>query len=172
MLKNIRLILLIPTILIITKTDVEYYQITYYTNNTQPIVIIKENIEELPIGILEIPKINLTKEFYKYESKNNNINKTIKLLNNEYPNKLNGNLIIASHSGNNYNAYFKNLHKLNVNDFVNIYYDGIEYNYKVTNIYKIKKTGYAHIIRDNSKNTLTLITCIGKNEQLIYIAEK
>lgn len=161
-------------ILMITKTNIQYSENNY---SVELISIglknrITQNEDELPIGVLEIPKIKLIKKFYKYESKNNNINKTVKILNDEYPNKLNGNLIFASHSGNNYNAYFKDLHKINVNDFVNVYYDNIIYKYKITNIYRINKNGYAHIIRDNSKNTLTLITCIGKKEQLIYIAEK
>ena len=39
------------------------------------------------------------------------------------------------------------------------------------NSYKVKKTGQVDIIRNNDKNTLTLITCYGEDKQLIVICE-
>ena len=47
-----------------------------------------------------------------------------------------------------------------------------EYIYKMVNSYEIEKNGYAHILRNAEKTTLTLITCKhNTNKQLIVICE-
>lgn len=131
--------------------------------------IIDENYEL----ILEIPKINLKKGIYNYTSKNNDVNKNIMLLKqSNMPNVKNGNVILASHSGNSNISYFKYLNKLNINDDIIIYYKGYKYIYKVNNLYKKEKKGVISIERNINKNTLTLITCdkSDKNYQLVFIA--
>ena len=83
-----------------------------------------------------------------------------------------GNVILAGHSGSGRTAYFKNLHKLQRDDEVSIFYNGVEYKYKVVNQYDIDKTGTANIVRNAEKSTLTLITCRkNTNKQIIYICE-
>ena len=58
------------------------------------------------------------------------------------------------------------------NDKVSISYNGKEYIYKMVNSYEIEKNGYAHILRNAEKTTLTMITCIsGTEKQMVVIAE-
>ena len=124
------------------------------------------------IGVIKIPKINLEKGFTAKDDKNNDVEKGIKILEkSDYPNKDKGNVILASHSGTASISYFKNLYKLSNDDTVLIIYNGNTYNYKVSSKYKIDKTGYANIKRDNSKSTLTLITCEGDDKQIVVICE-
>ena len=88
------------------------------------------------------------------------------------PDKENGNVILAGHSGNSSISFFKNLYKLSINDDVSIFYNGSEYKYKIVNSYDIEKTGKANIVRNIEKSTLTLITCRqNTNKQIIYICE-
>ena len=90
-----------------------------------------------------------------------------------YPDVLNGNFILAAHSGNSYLAYFKNLYQLTLGDKAYINYKNHRYTYKIVNIYQQEKTGKIAIYRDLNKNTLTLITCTkdSKTQQTIYILE-
>ena len=57
------------------------------------------------------------------------------------------------------NDYFRELHKLDINDIAIIYYKGIKYTYKVDKIYDVLKDGDVEVERDKDKTTLTLITC-------------
>ena len=77
-------------------------------------------------------------------------------------------IILASHSGNNNNAYFKKLVYLSINDLIYIYYNSTIYTYKINKIYYINKTGYM-TIDNNKSDKLILITCskTNKTKQLI-----
>jgi len=151
--------------------------------------VIKENIDDLNedsqvemneeivdttnyVAVLKIPKINLEKGLVSKDSIDNNVEKNIQILNeSSMPDKENGNVILAGHNGNGSTSYFRNIHKLSLDDEVSIYYNGYEYKYKVMNSYKVKKTGQVDIVRNNDKNTLTLITCYGEDKQLIVVCE-
>lgn len=144
----------------------------------------KEKEKEIPkknevnydyIGYLEIPKINLKKGFVKKESKDNNVEKNIFIVDkSSYPDIEKGNFIIAGHSGTGYKAFFKNLYKLKEEDMVYVTYNNKKYTYKIAKIYKQKKTGVIAIYRDYDKTTLTLVTCTNNDEetQTVYIAYK
>lgn len=125
------------------------------------------------IAMLKIPKIDLEKGLVSKDSYYNNVNKNIFILNeSDMPDKENGNVILAGHSGNSSISFFKNLYKLSINDDVSIFYNGSEYKYKIVNSYDIEKTGKANIVRNIEKSTLTLITCRqNTNKQIIYICE-
>lgn len=125
------------------------------------------------IGVLEIKRINLTRGFYSKNSRLNNVNKNIQILSSsDMPDIENGNVIIASHSGNSSISFFRNLPKLIVDDNAIIYYQGKTYTYKLVNNYEIEKNGTANIRRNINKNSLTLITCKhNSNKQLVYIFE-
>lgn len=125
------------------------------------------------IAVIKIPKIGLEKGLFKKGSYNNNVNKNIQILDDSsYPDEENGNFILAGHSGSGRVAYFKNLHKLERDDQVSVFYNGVEYKYKVVNMYDIEKTGTANIIRNANKSTLTLVTCRhNTNKQIIIICE-
>ena len=81
-------------------------------------------------------------------------------------------MILAAHSGNGYNAYFRDLYRLEKKDTVNVYYNDVKYTYEIADIYLQDKIGRLVIYRDKSKTTLTLITCTRNNrtKQSVYIA--
>lgn len=124
-------------------------------------------------AVIKIPKIGLEKGLANKGSYYNNVNRNILVVKeSDMPDKDKGNVILAGHSGSGRTAYFKNLHKLERDDEVSIFYNGNEYKYKVVNQYDIDKTGTANIVRNAEKSTLTLITCRhNTNKQIIYICE-
>ncbi|MBQ9072274.1 MAG: sortase [Bacilli bacterium] len=125
------------------------------------------------IAVIKIPKIGLEKGLASKDSYYNNVNRNIQILTeSDMPDKEKGNVILASHSGNSSVSYFHKLNKLEYNDSVIISYKGRDYVYRMVNSYEIEKNGYAHILRNAEKTTLTLITCKhNSNKQLIVICE-
>ncbi len=125
------------------------------------------------IAVLKIPKINLEKGLVYKTSKYNNIKYGIEILKeSDSPDVINGNVLLAAHSGTANISYFRNLYKINVGDKAIIYYNGKTYNYKFVKIYDIEKTGNVHVKRNNTASTLTLITCRhNTNKQIVLIAD-
>lgn len=126
------------------------------------------------LGVLEIPKINIKRGFYSVDSKYNNVDYNVTVIQNStLPDVNNNNLILAAHSGDCSVCYFHNLYKISTGDEAYIYYKSIKYKYKVVNIYEVEKTGRVAIYRDFNKNTLTLITCTrnSNTKQTVYILE-
>ena len=124
------------------------------------------------VAILEIPQIDLKLGLVDKNSNDNNVDKNIQILDgSEFPNKINTNLILASHSGTSKVSFFNDLNKLSIGDTIYIYYNNYKYKYELNNIYEIKKTGAVDIIRNKDKNTITLITCKNNDDniQVIYI---
>lgn len=127
------------------------------------------------IATLKIPKIDLERGFYDKSSSLNDVDHNILLhSNSDYPDKENGNVILASHSGTSSISYFKNLYKLEKGDLAYLTYQKNTYTYKVVNIYYEDKDGNLAIYRDINKTVLTLITCTKDNDskQTIYILER
>lgn len=126
------------------------------------------------IAFLEIDKINLRQGLLPKENKYNYVDYHVQILNvSDFPDVVNGNFILAGHSGTSSVAYFKNLYKLNLGDIAKVYYNSKVYTYSIINIYKEDKDGSLNIFRDVNKTTLTLITCT-KNDKLhqtIYILQ-
>ena len=135
----------------------------------------KEEVDyESYLGIIDISKIGLYKGFYDKESSLNNVKFNLYVLPvSDYPDVKNGNLVVAGHSGNYNNSYFKDLYKLNEGDQIYIYYNNVKYVYEIKKIYLQDKTGTISIYRNLEKTTLTLITCTLNDEshQTVYIAE-
>lgn len=133
----------------------------------------QETNNEEYVAVIKIPKIGLEKGLYAKESSLNNVNKNIQIIKeSSYPNVDKGNFILAGHSGNGRVAYFRKLDKVSIDDEVSIFYGGLEYKYKVVNIYDIDKTGTANIVRNAEKTTLTLITCRhNTKKQIVVICE-
>ncbi len=126
------------------------------------------------IAMLEIPKINLKRGLVAKDSSANRVSVNVQTLKeSNYPDVEKGNLILAAHSGNGYNAYFRDLYRLEKKDTVNVYYNDVKYTYEIADIYLQDKIGRLVIYRDKSKTTLTLITCTRNNrtKQSVYIAE-
>lgn len=133
----------------------------------------KEEIKEVTYTfILEIPKIGLKKGFYGIGIYSNTVSQNIMMLNkSDYPNKDKGNVMLAAHNGSSAVSFFDKLDKTDNGDKVFLYYQGIKYEYILSNRYDIPKTGTAKIYRDYDKNTITLITCKKntKDKQVVYI---
>ena len=122
------------------------------------------------IAVLKIPKINLEKGLVEKNSKYNNINYGVQILKeSDSPDVINGNVILAAHSGTANISYFRNLDKLDLGDDAIIYYQGSTYNYKVVKKYDVDKTGKINIKRDRNTSTLTLITCRHNTDKQIVI---
>ena len=122
------------------------------------------------IAVLKIPKINLEKGLVEKNSKYNNINYGVQILKeSDSPDVINGNVILAAHSGTANISYFRNLDKLDLGDNAIIYYQGNTYNYKVVKKYDADKTGKINIKRDRNTSTLTLITCRHNTDKQIVI---
>ena len=126
------------------------------------------------LAFLEIPKINLNQGILPKTSYYNNVNYHVQILDiSDLPDVINGNMVLAAHSGSSNIAYFKNLYKLTKDDKDYIVYNNKKYSYQVVNIYNQVKKGSLNIYRDLTKTTLTLITCTknDKNSQTVYILE-
>ena len=125
------------------------------------------------IAVIKIPKIGLEKGLASKGSYWNNVNRNIEILSeSDMPDVEKGNVILAGHSGNSSISYFRKLNKLQNDDIVSIVYNGKEYKYKMVNSYEIEKNGYAHIVRNAEKSTLTLITCKhNTDKQIVVICE-
>ena len=135
-------------------------------------------LKEQPIidylAFLEIPKINLNQGILPKTSYYNNVNYHVQILDiSDLPDVINGNMVLAAHSGSSNIAYFKNLYKLTKDDMAYIIYNNKKYSYQIVNIYNQVKKGSLNIYRDINKTTLTLITCTkdDKNSQTVYILE-
>lgn len=124
------------------------------------------------IGILKIPKINLIRGLVSPDSKYNNVDYNIQIIDgSDMPNVTNGCFILAAHSGNASISYFKNLDKLSVGDSISLDYANNTYNYKIVNIYEVEKIGKVKIEREYDKTTLVLITCKhNTNKQIVLVA--
>ena len=138
----------------------------------------KENIniikEEKELMIIEIPKINFIGKIYNKNSKLNNIDKNIIIMNeSNMPDEEGGIIIIGGHSGYGKYAYFKHLNKLEIGDEVIIKYLNKKYYYKVIDYYLDSKDGSISINNVNKKNKLFLFTCNpnDKNNYLVYNLE-
>ena len=146
------------------------------SNQVEEEVKVEDNNQyETFAGVLEIPKINFSKGFYRKGSELNNVKFNLKILDiSSYPDEERGNVVIIGHSGNYSNSYFGNLYLLGLNDTASIQYQGKTYRYRIVNIYTDLKDGTVTIYRDETKNCLTLITCTKDDEttQTIYILER
>lgn len=165
-------------------------QVAIYKENTSDNISVninvkyieKENVTEKEdnnytpnyIAFLEIDKINLRQGLLPIDNYYNKVDYHVQILkNSDFPDVLNGNFILAGHSGSGSIAYFKNLYKMELGDTAKVFYDGKKYTYKIVNIYKEDKDGSIGIYRNKEKTTLTLITC-SKNDKLhqtVYILE-
>ena len=173
---NMNLLLLEDNITtIVNQEDEEVVNDTEVYESEQEVEQQKTNDYEPYIAVLKIPKIDLERGFYDKNSSLNNVDHNILFhSSSNYPDEVNGNVILASHSGTSSISYFKNLYKLEVNDLAYIIYKDTTYAYKIVNIYYEEKDGNIAIYRNKNKSTLTLITCTKDDDskQTVYILER
>ena len=136
-------------------------------------IIYKE--EKISTNMVE--KINNTKDqnigFIEIPSSENTVNKNVTIIKgSSMPNIKNSYLILAAHSGNSSLSYFKNLHLLEINDEVIIYYNNKRYYYSAFDIYEINKNGYINFNRNVHENILILTTCSKEESKQLVIRLK
>lgn len=147
---------------------------TEVVEETAPVVESTTVVTEYYIGYLEIPKVGIYRGFVDINSKANNVQINLQIIKpSTYPDVEKGNFILAAHSGNGYNAYFKDLYKLVLGDNAYIYYNNKKYTYQIKDIYTQPKVGKLSIYRNIDKTNLTLITCTKDDEstQTVYILD-
>lgn len=154
----------------------EFYEeekITDSIEEPQKTKEVEEQTKVNYIAILKIPKIKLERGLVEPSSYLNNVKYNLQWIDgSSMPDQVNGNVIIAGHSGSARVSYFRKLDQLVIGDFVSIDYKNKTYNYKVVDIYDIEKTGTAEIIKNKNTTTLTLITCRhNTNKQIVIICE-
>ena len=135
-------------------------------------VTIKKVIPNEYIAVLSIPTINLKRGLVNPTSYANNVKYNIEIIEgSSLPDQINTNLVLAAHNGNSEVSFFKDLDKLALNSLIEIYYNGTKYIYELAKIDTVPKTGQIKISRDNTRNTITLVTCKKNSdtEQVIYI---
>lgn len=151
------------------KTD-NLYKVNDNKNRILSNVYSSNNDENEYYAKVNIPKINLSRYLYPIDSSLNTVDKNVEILKgSSMPDINSGNLILAAHNGLGSVAYFHNLHKLEIGDEVLVSYNKIDYRYVVSDIYDVLKTGKVKIKRDKSQTTITMITCLGNDRQLVVI---
>lgn len=115
-------------------------------------------------GVLELPSINLKRGFLGIGNSYNNVKWNIELLRND-----SDSIVLASHNGGLYNAYFKDLNKITLGDEIIIYDDYYKYVYIYSNSYDVLKDGYVDLFKVSEEKNIFLITCKGDNMQTVYV---
>lgn len=133
----------------------------------------EDNIDEEYIAIIEIPKISLKKGLFAKDSVNNDVNKNIKILSSStMPSEDGSNLMLASHAGSSNASYFKNLYKMEIDDYIYLFYNRKRYSYKVSKIFEIEKDGNIDINKNSNNKLLILITCkLGTKKQIVVVTK-
>lgn len=117
-------------------------------------------------GFLIIPSLNMTYGFYDTQSKLNDVNKNVALIDSNIENTY----VLAAHSGMGNLAYFNDLKYLRKKDKIYLKFENKTLEYEVVNIRSNIKNGKIRI--KNKENQLILTTCdqIKKGNQLIIEA--
>lgn len=187
MMKKLGLILVLFSLILMSFYYV--YQLAITRNNMEDVnnyieeTIVVENQESTKIetkkeerktnymAVLEIPSIKLKQGIVNATQNFDSINYAVSADNNgNYPDQ-EGNFILYAHSGNSIIAYFDDLHKVNLEDDVYVYFKGTKYHYKVFNKFNIEKNGKLNVLSTTTKKYITLITCNqqDKEKQIVII---
>jgi len=144
-----------------------------FINNAGPAIIDNNQKQYDYIAVLKIPTINLKRGLVATDNYYNNVDYNLEIIKgSQMPIIMNSNLIIVGHNGNSDISFFRNLSRLKKGDKIYLYYQNQRFQYMLDHFYEDSKNGYANIIRDFSKTTITLITCKRNNpyKQLVFIA--
>ncbi len=169
------LILIISSILSLIGYSLHSYNDTFITTKKKNIIGIYKEIALKQKNsdydaYLSIPNLNIYRGLYIKNKKKNNVEKEVMVL--ETSDFSTGNIVLAAHSGNNYNAYFNNLDELDENTNIYVIYKKHIYTYKLISHKEVKKTGYVYL-KTYPYPVIVLITCNKNNNktQIIYTAK-
>lgn len=124
-------------------------------------------------AVLEIPSIKLKQGIINVTSNFESINYAVSAdKKGSYPDQK-GNFILYAHSGNSRIAYFDNLYKVNIEDDIYVYYNGIKYHYSIFDKYNIEKNGKLNILSTTTNQYITLVTCNqqDRNKQIVIVGK-
>ncbi len=118
------------------------------------------------IGSIHIKSIGLYQNLYEISSSDNQVDKSVTILYHDE------NLtILAAHSGDGINAYFRHLEELKLGDLIKIELYQSKNNYVVTKIETVKKTGSIRIPKKDDP-TIILTTCGNNSDEQLNITAK
>ena len=123
-------------------------------------------------ALLEIEKIGLERLIYPAQDERNHVDQNVFLHPDSLlPNDNKSYVILAAHSGNGINAYFKDLYQLEIGDQVSFTYQDQKWVYEIKEIEYQEKTGTLYLKKDEEQ-MLILITCTKDNStlQTVYYA--
>ncbi len=129
---------------------------------------ITSNYTDNSIGNIYIPKIKLNRRIYPYNSKENNIERNVTILDGTtFPNKNSSIIFLAAHSGTGSNAFFKNLKYLENEDLIYFIYNNEKYVYVIDSKKEVTKNGFI-AVQKKYNHEIILTTCSDNpNKQLI-----
>lgn len=115
------------------------------------------------VAVLEIPKIGLRRGLYSSSDKRNSVSSNIEVLEGSSFSSLD--FVLASHSGDGWNAYFKNLYLLEEGDEVFVHYNFFKYSYEVYKVENVLKNGKL-FLEEVDFSRIILTTCSYEEESL------
>lgn len=148
-----------------------------YNNQTEEIAnnqnVSNNNVSMINyVAVIEIPKINLKTGILKSDWSFYTMNKAVSIYpSSKMPDEKNSNFILFAHNGNTVVSFFKNIHKLNKNDDIYIYYNNQKYHYLVTNKKEVSMSNSSPVLQNKSTKTITLITCKNGNDDYRVVVE-
>ncbi len=149
---------------------------TNHTNQniapTQAKISTSKISQEQILATLSIPKINLNQSIYPFESKHNNVEENVTILQGSIlPGTKNSIVFLAAHSGTGDKALFNELDKLQLKDKLILNYQNEIYTYKIVKIEEQVKKGSIQLPQ-NTTDQLILTTCSKqhKDKQLVIIS--
>ncbi len=134
-----------------------------------PVKEINNKQVEKEIMTISIEKINLNRKIYSKNSKLNDIDKNVIIMEeSDYPDEINSTVILGAHSGTGDIAYFKDLDKLSKGDVITLTYKNKKYKYTVDSLSKDRKDGKIKITYCSNNKRLILYTCY-PNDKSSYL---
>jgi len=178
MLKKLSILFLLITLLLLSSNSLTIERIKKeneilieeYFEQEQDVQKEVASSKEGYLGILEIPKINLKRGFFDFESDKNNVENGLEVINKYCLPFESCHFILASHSGTAAISFFKNLEKLNRNDSAFLYYHQEKKEYILREIFYQKKNGTISL-QETREPELILTTCNKENDEIqnVYI---
>ena len=176
------IVIIIYLILIVTISKINSFSNSYSFNKStfsvdshsikkenNIISFITSNYVDNSIGNLYIPKIGLDKKIYPYNSKENNIERNVTVLDGTiFPDKESSIVFLAAHSGTGRNAFFKNLKYLEKEDIVYFIYNNKKYVYVIDGKTEVAKNGFI-TVHKKYNHEIILTTCSDNPDKQLII---
>lgn len=112
------------------------------------------------VAVLEVPSISLKTGVVMSNDNYTTMNRNVSIYpTSNMPDEENGNFVLFAHNGNSRVSYFKNIHILNYDDVIYIYYNNQKYTYKISDKYDVYMLNRTPLKKKQDKSVITLITC-------------